>query len=86
MSDLIERLRALSRHEHSDLSIGNEAADELVLAYRRIRALKDYSKAYAKGFAEARERAAQKVTKDNAGAGCAVLRSEIRAMKPDPSE
>jgi len=29
MSDLIERLRALSRHEHDDLSIGDEAADEI---------------------------------------------------------
>jgi hypothetical protein len=29
MSDLIERLRALSRHEHDDLSIGSEAADEI---------------------------------------------------------
>lgn len=25
--DLIDRLRALSRHEHSDLTIGDEAAD-----------------------------------------------------------
>jgi len=47
--------------------------------------IKDRDDAYAKGFAGAREMAAQKVTKDNAGAGCAVLRSEIRAMKPDPS-
>lgn len=29
MSDLITRLRALSRAQHSDLSIGEEAADEL---------------------------------------------------------
>jgi len=29
MSDLIERLRALSRHEHDDLSIGDEAAAAL---------------------------------------------------------
>lgn len=29
MSDLIERLRALSRADHSDFSIGNEAADEI---------------------------------------------------------
>lgn len=29
MSDLITRLRALSRAQHSDLSIGDEAADEL---------------------------------------------------------
>ena len=27
--DLIARLRALSRHEHDDLSIGDEAADEI---------------------------------------------------------
>lgn len=29
MTDLTERLRALSRHEHDDLSIGGEAADEI---------------------------------------------------------
>jgi hypothetical protein len=29
MSDLVERLRALSRLEHSDCTIGDEAADEL---------------------------------------------------------
>jgi len=29
MSDLIERLRALVRSEHSDFSIGDEAADEI---------------------------------------------------------
>lgn len=29
MDDLIDRLRALSRHEHSDYSIGDEAATEI---------------------------------------------------------
>jgi hypothetical protein len=29
MTDLTKRLRALSRHEHDDLSIGDEAADEI---------------------------------------------------------
>ena len=29
MTDLISRLRALSRHEHDDLTIGDEAADEI---------------------------------------------------------
>lgn len=29
MTDLTKRLRALSRHEHDDLSIGGEAADEI---------------------------------------------------------
>lgn len=29
MSDLIKRLRALSAHQHDDLSIGDEAADEI---------------------------------------------------------
>jgi len=29
MSDLIERLRALARSEHSDFSIGDESADEI---------------------------------------------------------
>lgn len=32
MNDLIERLRALSRHEHSDYSIGDEAAAALEAA------------------------------------------------------
>jgi hypothetical protein len=32
MNDLIERLRALSRYEHSDYSIGDEAADALEAA------------------------------------------------------
>ena len=29
MTDLISRLRALSRHEHDDLTIGDEAVDEI---------------------------------------------------------
>lgn len=29
MTDLTKRLRALSRHKHDDLSIGDEAADEI---------------------------------------------------------
>lgn len=29
MSDLVARLRALARCEHSDFSIGDEAADEI---------------------------------------------------------
>ena len=33
MDDLIERLRALSRHEHSDMTIGDEAADALEAAH-----------------------------------------------------
>ena len=32
MDDLISRLRALSRHEHSDYSIGDEAAEALEAA------------------------------------------------------
>ena len=44
MDDLISRLRALSRHEHSDMTIGDEAADALEAAredaerYRFLRA------------------------------------------------
>ena len=34
MTDIVERLRALSRHEHDDLSIGEEAAD--VIEHLRI--------------------------------------------------
>lgn len=34
---LIERLRALSRYEHDDLSLGNEAADALAAAEERAR-------------------------------------------------
>ena len=29
MTDIVDRLRAMSRYEHSDLSIGDEAADEI---------------------------------------------------------
>ena len=29
MTDLIQRLRALSRHQHSDMTVGDEAADEI---------------------------------------------------------
>ena len=29
MTDIVERLRAMSRYEHDDLSIGDEAADEI---------------------------------------------------------
>jgi hypothetical protein len=37
-NDLLERLRALSRHEHSDLSIGDEAADEITALRLQIAA------------------------------------------------
>lgn len=36
MADLIERLRAISRHEHDDLSIGDEAADEIERLQRQL--------------------------------------------------
>ena len=36
MSELIERLRALSRFEHSDCTIGDEAADEIEQLLDRI--------------------------------------------------
>lgn len=47
-ADLIDRLRALSRHEHSDTSIGDEAADALEAAredaerYRWLRKFSDH--------------------------------------------
>jgi septation ring formation regulator EzrA len=36
MDDLIERLRELSAYKHDDLSIGNEAADELEALQRQL--------------------------------------------------
>jgi hypothetical protein len=36
MSDLTERLRALARHEHSDLSVADEAADEIERLRREL--------------------------------------------------
>lgn len=38
MSDIVERLRALAKAEHDDLSIGHEAADEIT----RLRSLTDW--------------------------------------------
>jgi hypothetical protein len=39
MPDIVERLRALSRHEHDDLSIGDEAADIIEVHRNSIDAL-----------------------------------------------
>ena len=36
MNDLIDRLRALSRGEHSDFSLGGEAADEIIDLQQRL--------------------------------------------------
>lgn len=36
MSDLVERLKAMARHEHDDLSIGDEAADRIVQLEREL--------------------------------------------------
>lgn len=36
MDDLIERLRALSRHAHSDFTIGDEAADRIAALEREL--------------------------------------------------
>lgn len=38
--DLIERLRALSRHEHDDASIGAEAADEIERLTKELDAMR----------------------------------------------
>lgn len=38
MSDLVQRLRALAKHEHDDLTIGDEAADELDRLTRELEA------------------------------------------------
>ena len=42
MDDLISRLRALSRHEHSDMTIGDEAADALEAAREDVRRLEPW--------------------------------------------
>ena len=39
-NDIVERLRALSRCEHSDLSVGDEAADEIVKLRGEVEALR----------------------------------------------
>lgn len=39
--DIVERLRSLARHDHDDLSIGTEAADDI----ERLRAERDALKA-----------------------------------------
>lgn len=39
MSDLIPRLRALARAEHDDLSVGDEAADEIERLREALRGL-----------------------------------------------
>lgn len=36
MTDIVDRLRALSRCEHDDLSIGDEAADEIERLWDRL--------------------------------------------------
>jgi predicted DNA-binding protein YlxM (UPF0122 family) len=36
MTDIVERLRAMSRYEHDDLSIGDEAADEIERLRRAV--------------------------------------------------
>ena len=47
MDDLISRLRALSRHEHSDYSIGDEAADALEAAQAERKVIVAESLKYA---------------------------------------
>ena len=49
MTDLISRLRALSRHEHDDLTIGDEAADEIERLRAALRNLLDMDVAYMRG-------------------------------------
>ncbi len=51
MNDLIERLRALARCEHSDVSVAEEAADALEAARKEVDALrKAVDKAWNEGF------------------------------------
>ena len=40
---LIENLRAMSRHEHDDLSIGADAADEITALVQCLRSLGDFA-------------------------------------------
>lgn len=40
MSDITDRLRSLARYEHADLSIGDEAADEIELLRRHVERLR----------------------------------------------
>src|SRR5690606_32224217 len=40
MSDITDRLRSLARYEHADLSIGDEAADEIELLRGHVERLR----------------------------------------------
>lgn len=51
MNDLIERLRALARCEHSDVSVADEAADALEAAWEEVAAQrKAVDRAWNDGF------------------------------------
>ena len=85
MSDLIDRLRALSRMEHSDFSLGDEAADEIIdlmqrLADAEILAHENEEKALAYGLDRAEVAAA--VSDD----GALLDRAEVDAEGREVSD
>jgi hypothetical protein len=43
VGELVKRLRALSRHEHDDLSIGDEAASRIEQLEAKISELNEYN-------------------------------------------
>ena len=45
MNDIVDALRSLSNFEHDDLSIGNDAADEIINLRQRIKDLEEEYKA-----------------------------------------
>lgn len=81
MSDLIDRLRALSRMEHSDFSLGDEAADEIIdlmqrLADAEILAHENEEKALAYDLDQAGI-----TTRDKEAAELVTLRAEVAHMR-----
>lgn len=85
MSDLIDRLRALSRMEHSDFSLGDEAADEIIdlmqrLADAEILAHENEEKALAYDLDQAGI-----ITRDMEAAELVTLRAEVAHMRSQPT-
>lgn len=78
--DLLQRLRALTRCEHSDLSIGDEAADEIVLMRAEARKLCALRDEYKQSAIELRKTATAEYERaTRAESELAALRGRIAA-------
>ena len=49
---LVDQLRAMSRHKHSDFSLGDDAADEIERLRREVERLRDALQVAANTFAD----------------------------------